>query len=254
MLVDHILPENRIKAGRYITTNDPKESKSWQFSAGTNENINLGEYDLTELSIQMTKGLKHSTNVMCFSMDRTLTGDHTKDINNRGFSRPRMWAQYSDNHKGVCIIFDRLKLQNAFLPLEIEAQIYGGVVEYRNRSPFSEINSSPYTVNADFLDRYGEEKYLRDHIFTHHRRLFFEKCLDWRDEVEYRFVIFGKNECDIYVDFKDALLGVVFGADCSEEVIKNVTNQSRSQKRELWFEQLIWKGCAPWYSFRLVWP
>ena len=32
----------------------------------------------------------------------------------KGWARSRMWAQYADNHKGVCLIFDKLCLEKEF--------------------------------------------------------------------------------------------------------------------------------------------
>jgi hypothetical protein len=61
VLLEHILPTNKLKAGRYINTNDPKESKNWFFTVGTNTDLELGKYDLQVLSDEMTRGMKHKT-------------------------------------------------------------------------------------------------------------------------------------------------------------------------------------------------
>jgi len=117
-----------------------------------------------------------------------------------------------------------------------------------------DLSTSPYAINVDYLERHGKQKYLEAHIYTHHKRLFFEKCNDWRDEVEYRWVLFGDEEQDLFCDFQSALLGVVFGASCSEGDIEPIVSLCRKQKHTPWFEQLIWQGCAPWMSWRLQWP
>ncbi|WP_458179926.1 DUF2971 domain-containing protein [Bradyrhizobium sp. 14AA] len=31
----------------------------------------------------------------------------------RGFCRPRMWQQYGDNYRGVCMVYDRQALDDA---------------------------------------------------------------------------------------------------------------------------------------------
>jgi hypothetical protein len=133
-------------------------------------------------------------------------------------------------------------------------RIYWGPVAYMNRRIVSDLQTSPYVINVDYLKRLGKKKYLEAHIYTYHKRLFFEKCEDWRDEVEYRWVLFGDEEQDLFFDFQSALLGVVFGASCAEDSIKRVVSLFREQKRTPWFEQLIWQGCAPWVSWRLQWP
>ena len=254
VLLDHILPTNQLKAGRYINTNDPKESKSWSFNIGTNQERDLKVYSLELLSEEMTNGMKNRTNVICFSADRTLTGNHIKDIHNRGFCRTRMWAQYADNHKGVCLIFNRNKIHRSVLATFPNYPIYWGTVTYVNRGIIPNLQTSPYVINIDYLEDKGKDEYLKAHIHTHHKRLFFEKAEDWRDEVEYRWVILGNEEKHMFVDFQDALSGVLFGASCSEEDIRSVVELCKEQGRTPWFEQLIWKGCAPWMSWRLQWP
>ena len=44
-----ILQNRTLKFGMYIKTNDPKESKDWQFDLGTNENADVGRYDMQAL-------------------------------------------------------------------------------------------------------------------------------------------------------------------------------------------------------------
>ena len=36
------------------------------------------------------------------------------DMMGRGFSLPRMWAQYADNNKGVCLIIDKDAFEKEF--------------------------------------------------------------------------------------------------------------------------------------------
>jgi hypothetical protein len=45
--------------------------------------------------------------------DESAVGRGVNNIWGRGFSRPRMWQQYGDNYRGVCMIFDRAALQRA---------------------------------------------------------------------------------------------------------------------------------------------
>ena len=222
VLLEHILPTNKLKAGRYVNTNDPKESKDWFFSVGTNTDIDLGKYDLQGLSDEMARGMKHKTNVLCFSQDRELTGNHIEDIHNRGFCRPRMWVQYAENHAGVCLIIEREALQRAVNSAFPHHRIYEGPVIYTNRSGVPDLSTSPYIINVDYLERYGQQKYLEDHIYMYHKRLFFEKCTDWRDEVEYRWVLLGNKEQDLFFDFQDALRGIVFGVSCLESDIERI--------------------------------
>lgn len=248
---DNILSNKTLKIGRYIETNDPKETKEWQFFVGTNEGRELSPYNLTEMSIKATHALKHRTNVICFSCDRELSGDHMVDIFNRGFCKPKMWAQYAENHKGVCLIFDKEALSKTIMDkFSSDFLIYSGHVTYENRI-IIETTSAPYGINVDYLEGLGFEEYIKAHIETHHKRLFFEKSKDWSNEDEFRWVLFGNMEEDIYFNFGSALAGIVFGADCQEDVISTVVKKCKGQNVQ--FQQMVWKNCTPWFSSKLIW-
>ena len=156
-----------------------------------------------------------------------------------------MWAQYAENHAGVCLIFNREAIQHAVESTFPHHHIYYGPVAYIDRGIVPNLSTSPYMINVDYLEQYGQQKYLEDHIYTHHKRLFFEKCNDWRNEVEYRWVLFGDEEQDLFFDFQSALRGIVFGASCLEGDIERIVSLCRQQRRPMWFEQLKWQGCAP---------
>jgi len=109
-----------------------------------------------------------------------------------------------------------------------------------------------YQINIDYLDKLGFDEYVKAHVETHHKALFFEKVTDWNNENEFRIVVFGGREENLYLNIDGALAGVVFGPDCSEENISNAV--SRCDKEKVQFEQIVWKNCTPWYSFsRLEW-
>ena len=106
-----IVESHSLKVGMYIKTNDPKESKHWEFDLGTNEHADLGQYDMKSLGRWLSTELKANTRVACFSLDTApLGGDHMSDIFKRGFCKPRMWAQYAGFHKGACLVFDYQRL------------------------------------------------------------------------------------------------------------------------------------------------
>ena len=108
---EKILAEGKLRFSRLWETNDPKEKRDWEFGMGSNENADLGKYNLSSLSGQLSEGIKKNTHILCFCQDADgLTGDHLKDIFLRGFARPRMWAQYGGNHQGVCLVFEKYRL------------------------------------------------------------------------------------------------------------------------------------------------
>lgn len=246
---DYILKNRSLKIGSFTKTNDPKEVKEWKFNLGTNEHRDLGKYNMNELSAQLSKELKEKTKVLCFSKDREpLSGDHLKDIFNRGYCKPRMWVQYAENHTGVCLVFDKECL-NEVLKKKFNRQyyIFSGGVTYVDRSIIRNLGEGEYTINVDQLERLGMKKYAKAHIRTFYNRYFFEKPKDWRDENEYRWVLFTDSIDDLYTDFEGSLIGVVFGENTDSKKIDEIMNMTRDL--ELKYVRITWGNCSPWYDF-----
>ncbi len=107
-------------------------------------------------------------------------------------------------------------------------------------------------MNVDYFERLGRDEYCLAHVVAHRQQLFFEKCLDWRDESEYRWVIYGSENVDLFLDFGSALSSIVFGASCAESDVSKVVGLRKG--KQTWFEQLVWHGPTPWVTFNFGWP
>ena len=249
----YIIKNGTLRLSSYTRTNDPKESKAWEFSLGSNENRDLFSYSVSEESDQLSKRLKAQTKLICFSMDRgPLTGNHLEDIFRRGFARPRMWAQYGDRHKGVCLVFDRQRISN-LVDEQIAANslVLCGPVSYVDRPPFYDLYAEQqYMINMNSLEKLGRDEYAKCHAQTHYQKLFFEKMTDWRDEYEWRWVVFSETEDDLYLNYGQSLVGVVFGADCDPASSEALVNQVQGQSlQSIQFMGIRWKNCSPWYDY-----
>lgn len=250
--LEYIIANHTLQFSSYVGTNDPKESKSWEFDLGTNGGTDLGKYKMSEMSGWLSVALKGEAKIACFSMDsKGLSGNHMQDIFRRGFSKPRMWAQYADKHAGVCLVFDRKRLNELVEErFSSEHLVLSGPVTYTNREVIRNLynpDDQQYTINLDHLETVGQERYVMDHLNTHYKRLFFEKMEDWRDESEWRIVVFSKNNENLYLDYKDALVGIVFGENTSEKGIQDIMDAT-----ETWGVRcmgLKWKNCSPWYDY-----
>lgn len=246
--VDHILKSGLLRFGNYTRTNDPKETKTWQFSFGTNTNRDLGAYKMTEESAWLSSRLKSRARLLCFCMDSApLSGIHMTDIFRRGFCKPRMWAQYASNHTGVCLVFDR-ELLSAAIEKQVAKShlVLSGAVEYVDRGIASDLfKDQQYMINVDFLEEVGRDHYPRHHLETHHRRLFFEKMMDWRDESEWRFIAFANSDQDLFVAYGSSLVGIMFGEDTPIDVIRSIMGVPGSRR----YMGLKWKNCSPWYDY-----
>lgn len=243
-----ILENETIQLSQYTTTNDPKETKAWEFGLITFEDRALDVYKHSELSRWFSNELKSRAKVVCFATDRPpLSGDHMKDIYRRGYAKARMWAQYGDAHAGVCLIFDKEKLLAATKRHFGQHTLLHGPVRYADAALLQKIEHHEFNIDIDLYEALGPKAYVRSHLQRHHPRLFFEKLADWRDESEWRIVLLAEEAGNLYVPYADSLVAVVHGdstdPDVSEALMAQTTN---SQVQHL---GISWKNSTPWYDY-----
>jgi hypothetical protein len=161
-----------------------------------------------------------------------------------------MWAQYSENHTGVCLVFDRQKLTKLIdAQLASSHLIFSGYVKYIDRGIVRNLTEQQYMINIDLLESADPETYIRSHILAHHQVLFFEKMNDWKDESEFRWVVFAETKADHYLDYKDSLVGIMFGENTEGLVIQQIMDTTETLG--LCYMGLKWKNCSPWYDYNL---
>lgn len=246
--LDYILESRTLRFGEYTGTNDPKETKSWFFDLITFENRDLGRYRQAEVSKWLSAQLKSRTKMACFSTDSSpLTGFHLDDIYQRGYSKARMWAQYGDRHRGVCLVFDRAKLTARIKREFAHSVILFGSVTYRDASLVRSIERHEFNIDVDLLQTKTPSEYVKAHLSRYARPLFFEKLLDWRDEAEWRVVILAEASGSLYLPIDDSLVAVVHGdatdPDASEALMAK-TNSDQVQHLGI-----SWKNSSPWYDY-----
>ena len=213
--INYILYNKTLRFNPLANVNDPMESdpNRWVF-----KNWEKGNTSET-IRDQLSDHFKNRTKVVCFSRD--IQGDWGPgccpiDFCARGHSKPRMWATYGDDHKGVCLIFDRELLERAFKNgLNGRGQLLpGGAVHYGDKLPDDERKAAVFD-QKELADDF--EKTLRQKIKDHHDIYFFYKHVDWSTEDEYRFIITGGEPGPIELAFGNALVGVVVGIKYMEK-------------------------------------
>jgi hypothetical protein len=248
---NHILKDGTLRLGSYAGTNDPKESKTWQFSLGTNENRDLGKYKLQETSDQFSALLKANAKLACFATDSApLSGDHMRDILNRGFCKPRMWAQYADKHQGVCLAFRKTTLLTTVREQAAGSTVLSGNVAYRNVPLLQELTAHEFMINCDIYEALGATAYARAHLQRHSQALFFQKLQDWRDESEWRIVVLGTEPGPLKIKYRDSLVGIMHGADLDERLSWALTEMTEGTN--IAHMGLLWKNSTPWYNYEAM--
>lgn len=204
------------------------------------------------MSDWLSSTIKSTARLACFCTDSPqLTGNHLNDIFKRGYCKPRMWAQYGDGHRGVCLIFRTNQFLDATRARfnESTPRLYGAV-QYVNRpivpNLFS-LDEQQYTIDLESFETVGRDQYLLQHVVAHRNRLFFEKMTDWENEREWRIVALVSSEDEVYVPFQNSLAGVMFGESVSEETMRDLMEAAK--KYSPWFMGLKWRNCSPWYDY-----
>lgn len=211
--LQRIVPAQKIRLGPFSSMRDPRESKDWSISVGgfagtadPAEDIR----DFWEFNRRINE-LKSYVKVLSLTQDSVLEGDASAIAFGRGYAHPRLWEQYADNHRGVCLCFDydllHRRLSESLEPLGRDLR-YGPVV-YENR----EIASEARNAIVEKLRAEGPIEAAAGHLREHIGELFFTKLRDWETESEYRFVVQMDEPEPIYAGVSSSLRAVILGAD-----------------------------------------
>lgn len=211
--VENILPTSKLKLGLLENTNDPRENKSFGFGA-KNAHFQVGReiIDHTYWDGKITKLLRNMAKVICFSSDYEIDNEWYD-----GFNLPRMWAQYGDNHKGICLDIDieLFKQENAkiFEKSILRSIIYESDFEY------------PW-VNYDRIREIGLKAYVQEFKFSNLDYLFFSKHIDWQSEREKRLLFFSTSYKNEFVSIKKSLKRIILGIDFNNVYLPSIIKLS----------------------------
>lgn len=222
-LLNHILPEARLRFSTFARTNDPRENKDFSFSM-TVENESSCTHEearrcFLEVQRRFNQGIKQDVRLLCFSADFLVPPPY--DIFGRGYSHSRMWAQYAERHTGACLILDCEAIGREIADrLGNSYQIYSGNVRYRNGD-----DPRSFMVSLERLLKCGYEQCVEEHVRQHHQALWFSKTLDWEHEHEHRYVLVkppSHGTDPVYVSIRDSLRGIVAGADVKSGNLRRI--------------------------------
>lgn len=195
--LDHILPSHSLKLGSLGDTNDPRETKGWSmpilFVSGElpqPDNSREGSRRYFEAMDQIlsvpNRIRREEWWVVCLTCD----DDKIHGPSRKGYARPRMWAQYADNHRGICLEIDGLALHQAVLSASNHNPIFHGKVTYideeyatQDRERLS--RGEAFTLDYTKLSASGFDDAVRGHIRKYHRHYLFGEVrgLEQRDGV-----------------------------------------------------------------------
>ena len=115
--LQHILGEQRLRLGLLKNTNDPRENRTWSFGISgtdlpeptTEEERRESVQRTFEICEQAPKIIQENCKVLCATMDDPSYAPYADGHTDakRGYGHSRMWAQYGELHKGICLIFHK---------------------------------------------------------------------------------------------------------------------------------------------------
>jgi hypothetical protein len=100
-----------------------------------------------------------------------------------GWARDRLWAQYGDAHRGVCLRFDREKLVQGF-----RSTVSGRGECLTDEVVYDEESVLPHP-NVSRAERMGFLAYAHEYRRANASARYFRKREDWRGEREFRLVL-----------------------------------------------------------------
>lgn len=194
--IEYILFKKEIKLTTREKSNDPIEKYAFQIS----KSISITDKDIENRTEKESQVLyefiyERGTTIKqaCFCIN-----DKSKNGTNEyyGFLKPRMWDQYGDNYKGVCIAFDKKKLlKNSRIKLK-------GEVRYIT---YDDLKRDYLEIDSNILDKIGIYKY-RKQLVEYQNQLFLRKHIDYEGESEFRICVFDKNE---YINIENSINGII---------------------------------------------
>jgi len=210
--LEHILESGKLRLSPFKNVNDPYEYKVnaelvFVYSGPTKECIEFTKYEKI-----LNKIITENCKVACFSLDnKDLLTNFSKHVNiesGRGYSKPRMWAQYAENHRGMCFIFERKSLADKMKKIIKNHDFLEGRILYDN---YGSVENHSYVFNLKNEVNKDIEVLMKKHILENKDDILFKKNEDWSSEQEYRFIIIDDHSEYIYLPYEESLKGIVLG-------------------------------------------
>ena len=252
--IEHILYRKEFKLSILNDTNDPREYKFKIFnshrSCVAQDVLDNKQYEhlLKDAHSNINKILRFQCRVMCFCSNAKstliLSDGNTKKDNyscSQGWEKSRMWSQYGDNHRGICLVISKDELKQIFDKEQAKVKIYSAnYVKYF----LSKNDYSPWpSFDGSSLGNKSVEECSLEYVINNFDALFFSKHIDYRDEAEFRVVVLDPQRQFEYIDIDTSLRGVIVGdrtPDVYFPLIKEMCKKLNIQS-----QQAYWSTSSP---------
>jgi hypothetical protein len=249
--IEHILYTKKFKLSTLYDTNDPREYKFKIFSSKRYSSAEdaLDDESYKKLSdearTEINRILRFKCRIMsfCSNVKPTLIlsgNDPKKDEHfySTVWAKSRMWSQYGEDHRGICLVLSKSKVENAFDERKTQVKKHkAGYIAYLS-------NNSPHPV-VDLSSKAGEnaEECASKYVMDNFEYFFFRKHIDYRDEAEFRVVVFDPGKQLEYLDISSSLKGVIVGDRIYDAYIHLINHMCKNLNIEC--RQAYWSTSNP---------
>ncbi len=246
--LEYILNNKNLKLSSISKTNDPAEYNDWGYFSFSDKKIikkTVKLYPKISRKVrEETKFISFCKNSVKFNQNEDYNYKDQKIIEGLGCSKLRMWSQYGEDQKGVCLAFDLKKL---------EEEIKNGInkkndywesdeIKYKSLPLF---NQKKLEIKPEKVEEFGEN-YVDKFIKERKKELFFTKHKDYKDENEHRIIVHDPKDELEFIDITSSLCGIILG-DNFNEVYKPLVQkyvENFNDKRKIFLYKIYFRnGC-----------
>ena len=180
--LEKILSTRKIRLGEITSTNDPLETGKRRVDVFWGPPMSNKMFRSHEEE-EWTK-VRREWRVLCTSChhdpsshfmgkmeNKSSDGINSSDDHGYGVSYSRMWAQYAENHSGICFLFDGKKLDNAINKKygNNEHSIRHGFVRYNYKKSIT----NPLVDGGEFMSVSDEKEAMRRYLEKYYKNISF---------------------------------------------------------------------------------
>ena len=209
--IEDILSSKQLLLANLLNTNDPRENKSFVFSARYFENDKPDNLELSNEKI--SEILRQDCKVLCFTKD-------SSKLTTFGYENSSMWAHYGDRHKGLCLLLDMPKFIEENKE-KINPKLFKSI-KYKTYNS-NTFHKQMKRINYTEKNKLGEEKYLKEKFRKKHiDYLYFTKSKEWEHENEIRLIHFSSDKKNEFVSIENSLRGIYLGVDFNKNYLPTI--------------------------------
>lgn len=232
----------KIRFSPLSLTNDPYEYK--KRTIGLTFPGDMSNEDLVRALQMADEFNKDGVKVGCFVAE---SQDNWKE--GKGIRKSRMWAQYGNNQSGIAFVFDqKLLLEECKNHVTSQWAIAKKRVKYHSVIT----NYIPNPCWADLKENFknSDSGFLEKILFQNAKSYWYTKHKDWKDENEYRIMMFTKNPQFEYINIAPSLEAIVLGDKVVRTMSAMMSKYFNDKKFDIY--QLFYKSSCGDYELNEI--